>query len=154
MAGKSLKGLLRRRKRASSSVNDETTKPAKPEAGPPTGYSGPSPNQSTNQMLADLALQGGSLLLRRSIERSILGMKDGTPPSGKTVAKRTVAQTVVGTAVAKLATKSVPGAIVVAGGLLALTLHERRKARLAKQEAAAPDVATDDMVEDGEDQES
>ena len=36
-------------------------------------------------------------------------------------------QTLIGTAVARIATRSVPGAIMVGGGLLAKTLYDRRQ---------------------------
>jgi len=152
MAIKSLTRIFRRPKPAPAKpTDDDGTTPQLSRTELQERHSGPSPNPSTNQLLADLALQGGSLLLRRSVERSILGMTDGKKPDAKNAVKRTVGQTILGAAVAKLATKSVPGAIVVAGGLLALTLHERRKAKLAKQEDK---TAEDELAEDGKAAES
>ena len=64
---------------------------------------GPSPNPMTNLIIADLALRGGGQLLRHAVERTMLG-----------------------TAVARIAMRSVTGAILVGGGLLAKTLFDRR----------------------------
>ncbi|MEO0032652.1 MAG: hypothetical protein RIS94_2410, partial [Pseudomonadota bacterium] len=46
-------------------------------------------------------------------------------------------QSLVGTAIARLATRSVPGAIVVGGGMLAKTLYDRRKGKAAKAKGMA-----------------
>ena len=93
------------------------------------GFDGPSPNPKTNLILADIALRGGGLLLRRGIERGLLGMKYA-PDTAKDIVKgRKWAETLAGAAIARVATTSVPGAIVVGGGLLAKTLYDRRKSR-------------------------
>ena len=54
-----------------------------------------------------------------------------------------MAQTLVGTALARIATKSVPGAIVVGGGMLAKALYERRRkvASVQKGEEQAAEQA-------------
>ena len=88
---------------------------------------GPSPNPFTNLVLADIALRGGGRLLRGAIERSLLGIHL-TPEKAKRITKgRTMTQTLLGTAIARIATRSVPGAIIVGGALLAKTLYDRRK---------------------------
>ena len=87
---------------------------------------GPSPNPMTNLLIADLALRGGGQLLRRLVERTLLGAKYSPAKAKNIVGGRTMFQTLVGTAVARIATRSVPGAIVVGGGLLAKTLFDRR----------------------------
>ena len=43
------------------------------------------------------------------------------------VGGRTMFQSLLGTAVARIATRSVPGALLVGGGLLAKTLFDRRE---------------------------
>ena len=45
-------------------------------------------------------------------------------------------QTLVGTALARIATRSVPGAIVIGGGLLAKTLYDRRRGKAAAKKGA------------------
>jgi hypothetical protein len=83
-------------------------------------------------VLAGIVLRGGSRLLRDVVDRT-LHPKGATP--GK---KRSVTQTLVGTTLVRVATRSVPGALVVGGGLLAKTLFDRRHGkRAAGAEAAA-----------------
>jgi hypothetical protein len=88
---------------------------------------GPSPNPMTNLLIADLALRGGGQLLRHAIERTVLGAKFSPDKAKNVIAGRSMFQTLIGTAVARIATRSVPGAIVVGGGLLAKTLYDRRQ---------------------------
>jgi hypothetical protein len=90
---------------------------------------GPSPNPMTNLIIADIALRGGGRLLRHVIERNLLGVKY-TPDKARDIVKgRSMAQTLIGTAVAKIATRSVPGALLVGGGLIAKTLYDRNRKR-------------------------
>ena len=89
-------------------------------------------------------MRAGSSLLKRSVDRGILG---AAPEALKSAAKAAGAKAVQATAATakpkragigarlltaaatRIATRSVPGAIVVGGALLAKTLHERRKNR-------------------------
>ncbi|MFX8370036.1 hypothetical protein ABTL62_19460, partial [Acinetobacter baumannii] len=61
---------------------------------------------------------------------------------GKIIKGRTIGHTLVGTALARVATGSVPGAIVVGGGLLAKTLYDRKRAREASAKAKATTTTT------------
>ena len=88
---------------------------------------GPSPNPMTNLLIADLALRGGGQLLRQAIERTVLGAKFSPGKARIIVSGRSMFQTLLGTAVARIATRSVPGAILIGGGLLAKTLFDRRE---------------------------
>jgi hypothetical protein len=90
---------------------------------------GPSPNPMTNLIIADIALRGGGRLLRHMVERSLLGVKYAPDKARDIVKGRSMAQTLIGTAVAKIATRSVPGALLVGGGLIAKTLYDRGKKR-------------------------
>jgi len=99
---------------------------------------GPSPNPATNLILADIALRGGGRLLRHAVERTLLGVKYPEGKARDIVKGRSMMQTLVGTAAARLATRSIPGAILVGGGLLAKTLYDRSKDRAqAKAEGEA-----------------
>jgi len=94
------------------------------------------PGLGSRLLLADLALQGGTYLLRQGIERGLLGRK---LPTGKALKKAKglgLGGSLAQAAIVRLATRSVPGAILVGGGLLAKTLHDRRKsAKLAQPQA-------------------
>ena len=99
-------------------------------------------------MLADIALRTGSLLLRRGIERGILGMGGKSPDAARAIVKgRTLGETLAGAALARLATASVPGAILVGGGMLAKTLYDRKKRQT--EATAQGEAALDEMEERG-----
>lgn len=80
----------------------------------------------STMILADIALRGGSELLRRTVGGKLLG--HAVSKTEKVIKGRSLGQTLVGTAIARLATRSVPGAILVGGGLLAKTLYDRKQA--------------------------
>ena len=101
---------------------------------PSASSTGPSPSPMTNVILADVLLRAGGQLLRRSVETGLLGRQFGKGKAKKIVKGRSMAQTLVGTAIARIATRSVPGAIVIGGGLLAKTLYDRRRAAKAAKE--------------------
>lgn len=103
----------------------ETVQPATPT---------PSPSPMTNVILADVLLRAGGQLLRRSVETGVLGRQFGKGKAKKIVKGRSMTQTLLGTAIARIATRSVPGAIIVGGGLLAKTLYDRRRATEAAKE--------------------
>ena len=103
---------------------------------------GISPNPMTNLLIADLALRGGGQLLRHAIERTVLGTKY-TPDKVKKIVKgRSMVQTLIGTAAARIATRSVPGAIVVGGGLLAKALYDRREGKRAARNSGTRAIET------------
>ena len=115
------------------------------------GFGGPSPNPKTNLILADVALRGASVMVREGLERGLLGKRYAPDKAKKILKGRSMADTMVSTAIVKLATKSVPGAILVGGGLLAKTLYDRRKDKAARSQDEA---AAGSLDEDDEGQES
>ncbi len=94
---------------------------------------GPSPDPVTNLVLADIVLRGAGALARHGVERALVG-RGYTPEKGKAVLdqKRTLGQTLIGAALSRVATRSVPGAIVVGGGMLAKTLYDRHQQKTVK----------------------
>jgi len=93
----------------------------------------PSPNPMTNLVIADIALRGGGRLLRHVVERNLLKTKYPKDTARSLIKGRGMAQALIGTAVARIATRSVPGAILVGGGLLAKALYDRRKGAKAEE---------------------
>lgn len=120
-------GLLRRSK----------SKAAADKAADTLEKAAPSPNPMTNLILADIALRAGGALLKRGVETGILGRAVGAKKAAKVIKGRSLTQSLIGTAVARLATRSVPGAIVVGGGMLAKTLYDRRRGKAAKADGHA-----------------
>ena len=102
---------------------------------------GPSPNPMTNLVIADLALRGGGQLLRHVVERTLLGAKFSPAKAKNIIGGRTMFQTLLGTAVARIATRSVPGAILVGGGLLAKTLFDRREDKRSARAKGQREIA-------------
>ncbi|MEY4239419.1 MAG: hypothetical protein RL339_2020 [Pseudomonadota bacterium] len=83
---------------------------------------------SPDRLLARLARQGGGRLLNRAIDKVL----PDTP--AETVAKRNIFAGIAGAVAMRVATRSVPGAIVVTSGLVAKKLYDRRRARKGKGE--------------------
>ncbi len=89
----------------------------------------PSPNPMTNIVIADIALRSGGQLLRHAVERTLLGATYSKGTARDIVEGRSMTQTLVSTALARLATRSIPGALLIGGGMLAKSLFDRRKSR-------------------------
>lgn len=122
--------------------------PTPVEEAPPSAdeLTRPSPNPHTNLAIADIALRGGTLLARRAVERALLG-KRYAPSKAKAILKgRSMKETVLHTALARVAMRSVPGAIVVGGALVAKTLYDRSKAR---KERVKGEARLQEMAERG-----
>ena len=79
-----------------------------------------------NRLLARIARQNGGRLLNTAID-TLLPVKAGTAD------KKTLVGGVVGAVAVRVATRSVPGAIVVGGALIAKRLYDRRHADTAKK---------------------
>ena len=78
---------------------------------------------ATQKMLAQIARKHGGNLLNVAIDKA-LPQADGKPS-----ASRSVLGTLAGAIAMRIAVRSVPGAIVIGGGLIAKRLYERRLAR-------------------------
>ena len=102
---------------------------------------GLSPNPMTNLLIADIALRGGGRLLRHAVETTLLGTKYPTDKARNIVKGRSMTQTLIGTAIARVATRSVPGALLIGGGMLAKALYDRRKGTKAAEVEGAAEVA-------------
>jgi hypothetical protein len=100
----------------------------------------PSRNPMTNLIIADIALRSGGRLLRHVVERTLLGVTYPPDKARKIVKGRGMARTLIGTAVARVATRSVPGALLVGGGLLAKTLYDRSRKRGEAEAEGAQEV--------------
>jgi len=79
--------------------------------------------------LSSLIRGKGQSLVQRAVDTLIVQEKAGEQQ------RLSLPRKLAGFALAKVATRSVPGAIVVGGVLLAKHLHDRKKARDAKDQA-------------------
>ena len=108
---------------------------------------GPSPNPATNLLIHDVLLRSGGRLLRLGLEKGLLRNRYGKSTAKEMVENRSLVQQLASYAVARVATRSLPGAVVVGGGILAKTLLDRRHSRRAarrKGDKALLDQAKDD----------
>ena len=107
---------------------------------------GPSPNPVTNLIMADIGMRAVSYIVRSSVEKGMLRGRYGKQVARDIVNNKTTGQNLASFALAKVATRSVPGALVVGGGIAAKALFDlsrRRRARLSGDKAMI-DQATDD----------
>ncbi len=114
--------------RAAAKIKPVVEKIEKPDA---PGILGPSTNAATNMLIADIALRGIGHIVRRSMHKGVLSTKYSGKTARNIVENQSFLTTMALYGVTKLATRSVPGAMVVAGGMLAKTLYDRRKSKRA-----------------------
>ena len=124
-------------------------RPRKRKAKPGGEVPGPSSNPATNLLIMDIAMRGASLLAARVVEQAALRLRYRRGKADDIVEGRSMIATLTATGAARVATRSVPGLLLVTGGLLAKTLIDRslrpREARrrgdhqLAEQAAQVDD---------------
>ena len=110
---------------------------------------GPSNNPATNLLIMDIAMRGASMIAGRAVEKVILKARYSGKKAGDIVAGRTMLQSMAATGAARFATKSIPGFLLVTGGLVAKTIFDRSfskresvkrgERQLAEQAAQAPE---------------
>ncbi|WP_240654534.1 hypothetical protein [Croceicoccus ponticola] len=88
----------------------------------------------TNLIVTDIALRGAGRLARHFTEKTLLRTRYTKDDAEKVVEGRSMIQTLAAVAVARIATRSLPGAIIVGTGILGKTLLDRSK---GKREARA-----------------
>lgn len=81
-------------------------------------------------LTTDIALRAGSYALRRAVDQ---GMVRGKAAAAVPDHKPTVSTRVLTAAASAIATRSVPGALLVGSGLVVHTLYQRGKARRAER---------------------
>ncbi|MEM6584236.1 MAG: hypothetical protein AAF692_00610 [Pseudomonadota bacterium] len=101
----------------------------------------PSPEATTNLLIADIVVRGASRLFRDSVERRVA--KASAQDEGEAEALldgKTLIKSLAIYGASKLATRSPVGLGLVAGGLAVKTLYDRGKAR-QRREALADQAA-------------
>lgn len=92
---------------------------------------GPSTNPATNLMLADVAVRAGSYIVRDVVEKGFLRGRYGKQTAKEIVQNKTLGSQIIGFGLAKLATRNLPGALLVGGGVAVKALYDRAQSRKA-----------------------
>ena len=90
---------------------------------------GPSNNPATNLLILDVAMRGASLVAGRAMERALLRTRYQREKAHDIVKGRTMLASLTATGVARIATRSVPGFLLVTGGLFAKAIIDRSLSR-------------------------
>ncbi len=89
----------------------------------------PRRNPASDLLMADIIIRAGSYMVRSIVERSLLKGKYDEETARRIVANQPTSQKLASIAIAKLASKSIPGAALIGTGLVARKLYARGKAR-------------------------
>lgn len=90
---------------------------------------GPSTNPATNILIADIATRAGARLLRLGIEKNLLKTRYSKEERRAIMDERSLAETISSALIARIATRSIPGMLIVGGGLTAKALLDRSLSR-------------------------
>lgn len=83
----------------------------------------------SNLMLADIVMRMGTGIVRHGVEAIFLRGRYGKETAKDLTKNRSMGRTLASTAIAKVGSKSLPGAALVTGGLVIKLLFDRSKAR-------------------------
>lgn len=126
-----------------ASVVEESTKTLKSK---PEKLPGPSTNPATNLIIADIVIRGAGRIVRNSLHKGVLRTRYSRDKATNIVENRSVVNTLALYGVSKLATRSLPGAVLVGSGLLVKTLFDRSQSRRAARKAG--DKTMDELAEE------
>lgn len=90
---------------------------------------GPSNNPATNLLIMSVATRGVSMITGRVIEKALLRTRYSGEKASNIVKGRTMIRSMAATSAARVATRSVPGFLLVAGGLFAKAVFDRSLSR-------------------------
>ena len=90
---------------------------------------GPSTNPATNLLIIDVAMRGVSMFVGRQMEKGLLRVRYNAEKASDIVKGRSWLQSAAATAAARTASRSVPGFLVVTGGLVAKAIFDRALSR-------------------------
>lgn len=116
---------------ASGGMTDAGGKAISAATGESSEVLGPSSNPATNLIIQDIAMRAGGRLMRHTLEKGLLRGRYGGAQAKAIVENRTLVHTFVSGMLARYATRSLPGAVLVGGGLIAKTLFDRSQSKRA-----------------------
>ena len=90
---------------------------------------GISTNPATNLLIADVVLRGLTRLVRRNIEKDMLRAQYEPDEAKRILNGRSLGQKAVQITAARVATRSLPGALLITGGLLAKAMFDRSQSK-------------------------
>jgi hypothetical protein len=96
---------------------------------------GPSPNPATNLLIADVVVRSAGIVFRHAVERALLRARLKPEEAKEIVEGRTLGRSLITHAAARVATRSVPGFLAVAGGLAAKAVVDRGLGRAKSRRA-------------------
>lgn len=91
---------------------------------------------AANRLLAAMVRKGGGQLLEAAIAKALPEERVAANADAAKTPKKSLLGGVASVVVMRVATRSVPGAIVVGGAVLAKTLYDRRHAKRAVRRGA------------------
>lgn len=112
----------------------------------PDALPGPSTNPATNLIIADIVMRGVGRIVRNSLHKGVLRTRYSRDKAKNIVENRSAVQTLAIYGITKIATRSVPGALLVGGGLVAKTLYDRGQSRRVAKKRG--DEQLDKMAEE------
>lgn len=101
---------------------------------------GPTENPATNLMLADVVMRMGSYVLRGGVEKAFLKKRYDEKTAKEIKNNRSLVSTLSSIAVAKFATRSIPGAAIVGTGILGKVLYDHSRSRRANKRQGDADL--------------
>jgi hypothetical protein len=112
---------------------------------------GPSTNPATNLIILDIAMRGASLIAGRAVQRALLRTRYQREKAAEIVEGRTMVSALAATSAARVATRSIPGFLLVAGGLFAKavldrTLTRRESVRRGEKQLSEQAAQADDVI--------
>ena len=131
-------------------ASDTPERPRKKRRNPPPtrrqaarkGLGGPSTDPATNFLLTDVALRGATVLARLAIEHALLRNRYDAGTATTIIAKRGLGKRLLSAGMSRVAAKSLPGALLVGGGMMGKIMYDRAKAhrqvRIAEEKAKKP----------------
>ncbi|ANY20182.1 hypothetical protein A6F68_01669 [Tsuneonella dongtanensis] len=133
MARKSTKTLKKNSGEGSGAVTDVgakgVSKALAATTDAETDVPGPSENPATNLIIHDIAMRAAGRVVRHTMEKGLLRGRYGGSGAKAIIENRSIGQALVSSLIARLATRSLPGALLVGGGLVAKTLYDRGQSK-------------------------
>ena len=128
------KPKLRHGGEAAGGMTDAAGKAVAKATGDSEKVFGPSTNPATNLIIQDVAMRAGGRLVRHTLEKGLLRGRYGGEGAKEIVENRGLVNTLVSGMLARYATRSLPGAVLIGTGLVAKTLYDRgRSKRLSRR---------------------